>query len=229
LSALLGAQGFGGLVIKTAPGLDLALLPAGMEVHFLSLQGELKEAMLLRGGSAGEASRHAWLWVAGKLEPLHRWGEPLAPPVRLPRPGDWLHNPDPALLRSGLLGQWAAELEAGLVHAKIAYLCGPRQSPDPWAASFAVMESIPLRWKRLAEALRATDWSDLELLTRGVPFDQGEALHRLRGVRKVMRGRPGGRGTVIVYRSDDGYQALLARRAAQDPREPSVLLGPGPL
>lgn len=209
LSRLLSAD-FAGLVLKTAPGLDLARVPQDMEIHFLSLRGELKEAMLL-GGCKGEATRHAWLWTSSG-EPCHRCGQPGEVRVREPGAGDYLHDPDPALTRSGLLGGLALELEAGVVHPKIGYLTGPRPCQNAWASSFRVLDAQPLNWKRLGQALLATDWSEFEYLSRGVPFSQDEVMRRTLAVRKRMKGRPGGRGALIVYRDAHGYRVLLASR-----------------
>lgn len=204
------------MALKTAPGLDLGLLPDAMEVHFLSLEGELKEAMLLRPNPGGTSpTRHAWVWPAGSPVPLHREGQVAPVPVVEPAVGEFLHNPDPALLRSGLLAGLAAELEAGVVHPLIGYLAGAKPCPDAWATSFRVLDSLPFHWKSLSEALLATDWSEMEFLSRGVPFSQEEVLTRTRQARKRMKGRAGGRGAVIVYRGDVGYRMLLAQRQTE--------------
>lgn len=215
LSALLAQTGFAGMVLKTAPGLELDSLPEGLEAHFLSLDGELKEAMLLSGAVEKGAPRHAWVWPACQSEPLHRCGQSGAGrvSVREPRAGDFVHDPDPSLTRSGLLAGLADELEAGVVHPKIGYLCGPRPCPDAWATSFLVLSCLPLSWKTLGPALLSTDWSEFEYLSRGVPFSQDEVMRRTLTVRKRMKGREGGRGSVILYRDERGYRALLATRA----------------
>jgi hypothetical protein len=213
LSSLLAiADRLEGLVVKTAPGLDLSLVRPEMEVHFLSLGGELKEAMLLSSGGEVGPSRHAWLWERGSESPLHRCGEASPAPVRPPAVGEFLHNPDPAVVRSGLLHSLAEELRAGVVHPKIGYLCGPLPSPDGWATSFRILESQPLRWKSLNASLMAMSWSEIEYLARGVPFSQEEVLSRTKASRKSMKGRSGGRGAVVIYRDNDGYWALLAQR-----------------
>lgn len=214
LSEFLAAAGEHGIVLKTAPGLDLSLIPEGMEVHFLSLSGELKEAMLLKPSlsSPSSAPRHAWLWTAESPTPRHRSGTPRLPGVHPPQIGHYIHNPDPALLRAGLLADLCEELAGGLVHPQIAYLCGPHPCPDSWASSFCIQESFPLQWKRLSEALQASSWSEFEVLFRGVPFSVPEILERTRQVRKRMKGRNGGRGSVILYRDGRGYHAVLAQR-----------------
>ncbi len=209
LSSLLALAGFDGVVIKAAPGLLTEVVPEGFEIHFLSHQGELKEAMLLR--PVGPiAPRHAWLWSKGQSSPLHLWGHPQQSSVRGPKPGEYLLNPDPALLRSGLLGHFAVVLEAGVVHPKIGYLSSPIPSPDAWADSFRILEVSRLNWKRLAEALPRLEWDDYEYLGRGVPFSQNEVRARLDKVKKKMSGSR--RGSVIIYRDESDYRVVLAQR-----------------
>lgn len=213
LSLFFAATSPHGFVVKTAPGLDLLLLPEGVEAHFLSLAGELKEAMLLGPAASQPAAalRHAWLF-SGHGPPLHRYGESRPAPLRDLRSGEFLHNPDPSVVRSGLLAQLAGELSSGLVHPKIAYLCGPVASPNGWATSFAVVDSFPLQWKKLQQALLASPWSEIEILSRGVPFSQAELHERTQPARKKMKRRSGGRGSLIVYRDSHGYTAVLAQR-----------------
>lgn len=215
LSTLTELDGFDNVIIKAAPGIDLGLLPSGWEVHFLSLGGDLKEAMLLSAPQTRdlhEPTRHAWLFDPHTETVSHRSGSPRKASVRLPAVGDFLHVPDSSILRSDLLGDLADELDAGVVHQKIGYLCGPKPSLLPWATSFRILERLPLAWKTLTGALLKRDWSDLEILTRGVPFSQTEILQRLRKVRKRWSKASGLRGSLILYRDEQGYTAILAER-----------------
>lgn len=212
LSSLLAPHRFRTVVIKTAPGLDLSVLPDGVEAHFLSLSGDLKEAMLVGGDVAAPSRLNAWLWPLNAAAPLYRQGDDRPVPVRAPAPGDYLLNPDPSLIRARGLGGLAEELEAGAVHPRIAYLCGPRPCGSPWATSFEIVDCWPLDWGRLNSALTGSGWSEFEYLGRGVPFEQAEVLTRLKKGRKRMRGQ--GRGSVIIYRDETGYQVCLARRCA---------------
>ena len=214
LSTLTNLPHFRTVVVKAAPGLPSDSVPDGFEVHFLSHQGHLKEAMLLRTESLAPR-RHAWLWRQQTPHPLHLEGEMLLAPVRPPKAGEFLLNPDPALVRSGLLGQFCLPLEAGLVHPKIAYISASKPNASPWVDSFRVLETAPLNWKRLEQAIGSLDWSDFEYLGRGVPFSQGEVLTKLKKGKKKLTGSQ--RGSLIIYRSDNDYQVLIAERIPEDP------------
>ena len=212
LSSLLSLRTFQAVAVKAAPGVPAELVPEGFELHFLSHHGNLKEAMLL---SAPQqlVPRHAWLWPRDLAQPLHLEGLPTPAVTRGPVCGEFLLAPDPALVRSGLLGKFADPLEAGVVHPKIAYLSSPVLGPDPWAESFRILDHSRLNWKNLSQALLAMDWHDFEYLGRGVPFSQNEVLTRLKKAKSKMTGRV--RGSVIIYRAESDYQAVLAERVVQ--------------
>jgi hypothetical protein len=213
LSSVLSNNDFRAVAIKTAPGLDLSILPEGMEVHFLSLAGNLKEAMLFRPEVGTDtSSRHAWLFQHDGVPPSHRFGKDRPTAIHPPQPGDYLHNPDPGLLRARLLADLADELRAGVVHPRIGYLCGPVPCPNDWATSFQVSSTFPLHWKSLNQSLRKTGWSEFEYLARGVPFSQAEVLTRTKDSRKRMKSSSGGRGSLIIYRGESDYQVVLANR-----------------
>ncbi len=97
---------FDALAVKLAPGVALdELAPytrAGAGVEFVSAGGELKEAVLW-GGELGFAGRCASRADAG--ETLWPLGTP-PPPLSAPRA--YLVEPDPAIIRAGLLGELAA-------------------------------------------------------------------------------------------------------------------------
>ncbi len=209
LSSLMSLDGFRTVVIKAAPGIQLEAVPDGFEVHFLSHQGDLKEAMLLRIDSP-ESTRHAWLWSKEQSHPLHLQGEPMSASVRPPKVGEYLLNPEPALLRSGLLGQFCSPLGAGVVHPKIAYLSSPLPNDTPWADSFRILDVAPLKWKQLNHALAGAGWGDFEYLGRGVPFSQADVLAKLGKTKRKMVGTK--RGSLIIYRDVDDYRVVLAER-----------------
>ncbi|NJL93086.1 MAG: hypothetical protein HC915_04855 [Anaerolineae bacterium] len=92
------------LLIKVSPGVNLAevaWLEAGVE--FVSLGGELKEALLHLGE----------LRFAGRRATLLPQGETLLPqgleaPPLSPTPLRYLYEPDPAIIRAGLFGELLA-------------------------------------------------------------------------------------------------------------------------
>ena len=199
---------FSAICVKCAPGLDLSLLPATAEVHFLSLGRDLKEAFVLLAGEG----RLPTAWVIEGKDTLQLSGSDEEIPSSQPEPGHFLHNPNPAVVRGQALATLCKELDATLVHPKIAYLWGPRPCLSPAAASFLILETFSLNWKTLKKKLLETDWSDYEFLKRGTPFSQQDLRKKLEKTHKSMRQRRGPRGSLVIYRDQDDYRVILGRR-----------------
>ena len=194
--------------VKVAPGItdrDLPDTPIGLT--FLSIGGQLKEAFLVLDGSQ-DSYRQAVLFTdRGETLTLRTSHDQI--PVAQPSPDLYLHNPDPAILRANALDQLAVRLGAGVVHPKIGYLVGPTPATDGTADSFRILESFSLNWKTLKKRLAATGWSDYEYLGRGVPFGQTEVRSKLGRLKKQ---KDSTRGSIIIYREENGYRAVLALR-----------------
>jgi hypothetical protein len=194
--------------VKVAPGItDRDLPETPLELTFLSIGGQLKEAFLVLDGSH-DSFRQAVLFTQKGDILTFRTGHGRVP-VAQPLPELYLHNPDPAILRANALDRLASQLEAGMVHPKIGYLVGPTPATDGSADSFKIVESFSLNWKTLKKRLATTGWSDYEYLGRGVPFGQAEVRNKLG---RLKKNKDSTRGSVIVYREENGYRVVLARR-----------------
>ena len=194
--------------VKVAPGItdrDLPEAPIGLT--FLSVGGQLKEAFLVLDNSQDSYRQAVLLTDQGETLTLRTSHDQI--PVTYPSPDLYLHNPDPAILRANALDRLAVRLEAGVVHPKIGYLVGPSPATDGSADSFRILESFSLNWKTLKKRLASTDWSDYEYLGRGVPFGQTEVRNKLGRLKKH---KDSTRGSVIIYREENGYRVVLARR-----------------
>jgi SAM-dependent methyltransferase len=176
------------LGVKLSPGVDLVELESYPgEVEFISLRGELKEAVLWLG-PLKTARRRATLLPG----PFTLTGEPdpqneLSSPVRLSEPQAYLYEPDPSILRAGLVRTLGAQLEAAQLDPDIAYLTGERLFETPFARAYQVEEWLPFNLKRLRSLLRARGVERAVVKKRGSPI-QPEALIR------DLRLRPSGNG-----------------------------------
>lgn len=207
---------FEAVLVKVAPGIDVDSYRVGhsaLQAVFLSVDGELKECQLRLAQELSAGTTRAVLLSVDPSRPdLVYEAAGSSIPIECPRPGQFLHNPDPAILRAGALDSLAEELDAAIVHPKIGYLVGGSPCRTPAAESFEVMETLPLKWSQLKRRLSDVGWGDYEYLGRGVPFSQVEVrkkLSKLKGTGKV-------RGSLIIYRHESGYQAVLARRLTRE-------------
>lgn len=186
--------------VKVSPAIAENELPVDAEVEFISVGGELKEAVLWYGPLRG-ARRRATLLPAGDTLAADQ------PPESLPlrRPGAFLYEPDPAVIRASLLDQLASRLKAGQIDPTIAYLATDEERPTPFARGYAIDDVFGFRLKRLRHYLRDRRIGRVTIKKRGSPLDverlrsrlrlQGDGectlfLTRVRGEATVLIGRP---------------------------------------
>lgn len=190
------------LVVKCAPGMDFAAAEFADEVEVVSLERQAREACLWVGSPAMPGVRRS-ATVLARTGPSYRLtdAEPDDCPVR---PVDeWLVDPDPAIVRAGLVRQYAAAHGLAQLDERIAYLTGDR-APAAGGRAFRVREQLPLQEKRLRAALAARGAGRLEILARGVDIDP-DTLRR-----KVLPRRAGSEAaTVIVTRIGETAVAYL--------------------
>ncbi len=182
---------------KISPGVDYAELPPVAEVEFVSLRGEVKEAVLWYGDLRGAAGRRATLLPGGETLTNLEAGD-----LTVIAPRAWLHEPDGAIIRAHLVGQLAARLSATLIDPEIAYLTGDTPLDSPLARSYRLQDYFPFSLKRLRGYLRERGVGSVTIKKRGSPLDpdvlrqalrlHGEA-HRTIFLTHVM-----GRPTVLI-------------------------------
>lgn len=165
------------LVVKCAPGIDFAALAE------LGFEGEIEVTSL--GGSV----REACLWSSGLAVPGIRRratvldsGEQLtdADPddCGAAAAGRWIVDPDGAVVRAGLVRQYATRHRLWQLDPDIAYLTG--DSLPEGVRGFEVIDQLPFAEKKLRQALSALDCGPLEILVRGVGVDPDALRRRLR-------------------------------------------------
>jgi SAM-dependent methyltransferase len=155
-----------GAGIKMAPGIDLALLPADGEVEFISLDGDLVEAVLWLGRLVRAARRATVLPAAVSLE-----GEPDTGATAIREPGRYLYDPDPAVGRAGLIDALAERLGAWKLADRIAYLSSDEAAETPFARRFRVLDWLPFSERALLDRLRHLGADRVEVMRRGSPVD----------------------------------------------------------
>lgn len=170
------AQGARAGVIKTAPGVDHALVPPGAELEFVQLGRTLREAAVWLGGNATSGLRRAVLLPAG-VELDSTMAEA---PAETTGGGAFIVDPSPCVTRAGLVRQLAAQLGGRLLDPRVAYLAAEDPSPHPMAANFEVLERVRFSVSRLRDLLRSRSWRPEEVRRRAFPVEPDE-LRRLLG------------------------------------------------
>jgi hypothetical protein len=176
---------FPALGVKISPGVDLGELrdyPA--EIEFISVNGELKEAVLWFG-PLRSAGRRATLLPGGASlfagAPDRAQDVPAAErPLPINAPRAYLYEPDPAILRAGLVRLLGQHLDAAQLDADIAYLTADQRSATPFARAWAVEAWFPFQLKRLRAALRERGVSRVVVKKRGSPIEPEKLIRDLR-------------------------------------------------
>ena len=161
--------------VKISPGVDLSEIEIyDCEVEFISVKRELKEAVLWFG-PLKSAYRRATLLpgphtlIAGKI-----------PQLPLSEPKAYLYEPDPAILRAGLVTVVGEQLDATQLDPQIAYLTSDALIDTPFARVWAVEDWMPFQLKRFRAFLRERNVGRVTVKKRGSPLVPEELIHDLR-------------------------------------------------
>lgn len=177
------------LCVKLAPGIDLAqvvqLAPTLHEIEFIALEGELKEAVLWCGMLATPHTlRRATVLHRspdGSIATATLTPATPRPTVAITTPRHWLYEPDPAIIRAGLVAELAVLLDASQLDPQIAYLTADQQQSTPFARAWQIIEWLPFQLKQLRARLRALDASTVTVKKRGSPLDTDTLARQLAG------------------------------------------------
>ena len=171
------------------------------------MDGDLVEATLwFPGVRAQRPRRSATLlssgadpWTPGRERRLTGTGDP-TPEGAL---GDWLLDPDPAVIRSGLVGDLALRVAGRALSEGIAYLTVDEPPPDHWGRVSRIEAVLPPRPKALRAELRHLGIGSVEIRTRGLDLDPALLRRRLG---PLGDGRP---GSLVLTRVAGSATALL--------------------
>jgi hypothetical protein len=189
--------------VKVAPGIPHDLVPDGVEAEWVSDRGEVKEASLWSGRLA-TTDRRATVIGQGGLATLTDDDAPSpgeggadVRPV-----GDFLYEPDGAVIRAGLVTAVAAGVGGGLLDEHIAYVVSDQAFRTPFARGYRVVEELPYREKQLKAALRERGVGILTIKKRGVAVSPEGLRQRLalRGdvTATLVLTRVAGHGTALL-------------------------------
>lgn len=196
------------VAIKLGPGFDRSEIPQAAHAQWTSVDGEAVEMMLWFGALATPGvTRSALVLRGNSLSELTAAVDSADAPVR--ELGEYLFEPDPAIIRARLIGDLARSLGWGMLDERIAYVTGDIDVSSPFARGFRIREVLPASEARLKKALRERGIGRLEIKKRGMDVDPAQLRKRL-----ALRGDS--EATLILTRAQvNGRQkrvALLADR-----------------
>ena len=194
ISAVLGlVDRVPNVAVKVAPGIEHSRIPETAEVEFISERGQLKEALLRFGGLRPGTERTATL-LPGREQLT---GDKPDPYIAISAPMRSLYEPDPAVIRSGLVRALGALIGANQIDPRIAYLTSDRLLATPFARTWEVLRHGRFGLKTLNQWLRELGAGEVVVKKRGSAIEPDPFRRRLATVK-------GGRAlTVFLTRVSD--------------------------
>ncbi|WP_040860098.1 class I SAM-dependent methyltransferase [Nocardia niigatensis] len=177
LPDLLAAYAGRDLAVKCAPGLDFDKLAWAGEIEVVSLDGAVREACLWSPGLAEPGVTRRATVLSSTAGP---WTLTDADPDDIPQrePGEWIIDPDGAVVRAGLVRHYAAKHGLWQLDPRIAYLTGAKVPEG--VRGFRILDRMEFREKPLRAELHRRDCGPLEILTRGVDIDPDALRNRIK-------------------------------------------------
>lgn len=191
--------------IKLAPGMHRALLPEGLEAQWISVDGEVVELMLWSSALARPGVGRAALVLRGDEPPAELRAAADADDVEPGPLGDYVYEPDGAVIRARLIGDLARSMGGRMLDPTIAYITADRPSPTPFARGFRVLERLPVEVPALKRALATRGIGVLEIKKRGIDIDPARLRPKL-----ALRGS--GAAVLLLTRIAGEKTALIAER-----------------
>jgi hypothetical protein len=194
--------------LKTAPGIPYEAIPDEVETEWVSVGGEVKEAVLWFGTGAPPGRRATLLPATAGTPAAPTTDTPAAPTTdtltgaptapeapsvslcaplsdlppapEVRPPGRYVYEPDGAVIRAHLVAEVARRLDGGLLDPTIAYVTADELRPTPYATAYEITDVLPFNLKRLKALLRERGVGTLTVKKRGSAVEPEELRRKVR-------------------------------------------------
>ena len=187
--------------IKISPASNFLQKFPGCEIELISLNGECREATVWFGSLAGEHAFRATALPSGEsisADPLSAWTNVV------PTAAEYLFDPDPAIVRSGLIDVLAEQHSMQRLDAEEEYLTGSVCVTSGFVTAFRVEAVLSGNLKDLKRHLRADPSTHYEVKCRRIPTNADTIRRQLptgtATPRVIFFARISGRATIVVAR-----------------------------
>jgi hypothetical protein len=195
-------QAAAGGALKLGPAANFLQKFPGCDIELISLHGECREATVWFGSlSRGEQFRATALPSGETI-----CGAPLmfcAPLAEMPL--RYVYDPDPAVVRAGLLDALCERHGLSRLDAEEEYLTSDTLVPTALAVPFRVLDVLPNNVKQLRSKLRQQPACQYEIKCRRIPVDAAQ----------LQRSLPRGDGaprTILMVRCTGKAQLIIGER-----------------
>lgn len=196
-------------LMESVPGGAIKLSPAAnflgkfpeAEIELVSLHGECKEATVWFGDLAAPGTWRATVLPANETLA----GDPLDALCEIGGLSKYLYDPDPSVVRSGLVNLLAEQLSLTRLDEAEEYLTSEKWCESPFLRGFEVLAERPNNERTIRKAVRKFEAGEVEIKCRHVPIN-AEAVRRklpLQGTGKLV---------LVFARIRGKTRAVLCRR-----------------
>jgi hypothetical protein len=193
------SQSQGG-AIKVSPASDFGGKFPDVEIELISFHGECKEATVWYGDMARDSLFRATVLPSGESIA----GHPLEVAAPMAPLGRYVYDPDPAVVRAGLVDLLADRLGLCRLDSAEEYLTSDRLIRSPFVQGFETLVNLPNNERDLKAWLRTSNVGQLEIKCRHIPV-QADALRR----RLPLSGHD---AAVAIFARLDGKARIIGAR-----------------
>lgn len=194
---------FAGGAIKLSPAANFGGKFPDAEIELVSLHGECKEATVWFGELARGEPWRATVLPAGETIA----GHPMDALADVGPLDSYIYDPDPAVVRAGLIDLVADRLGLARLDGEEEYLTGDSPTDSPFVRGFAVVEELPNNPRAIRKFFRESAFGQLEIKCRRIPIPIEEMRRQIP--------LPGDQPAVLIFARVQGKaRAIVCRRAS---------------
>ena len=190
--------------IKLGPGHDKRQIPVEAEAQWISVDGDLVELGLWFGKVRREKVARSALLITDSSQQDITSSALDSPNAELAELGEFVYEPDNALIRSRLISDFANPLGLHIFSPEIAYLTSNELIRSPWLKGYRVIDNLVFDRKKLKAYLKQNRIGILEIKKRGSDISPEE-------LRKELAPKGEGAATLIVTRVGDAHRVLITQ------------------
>lgn len=164
-----------GGAIKLSPAANFGGKFRDAEVELVSLHGECKEATIWFGELRGTPSWRATILPTGETIA----GEPLDYAAELSTPLQYVFDPDPAVVRAGMVDAVAVQLGLQRLDPAEEFLTGPQPIQSGFVQAFEVLAELSNNPAEIRRHFRSESFGQVEIKCRHIPIDADSVRRRL--------------------------------------------------
>ncbi len=189
-------------IVKLGPGHPHNQIPADAEAVWVSVDGDLVELGLYFGKVKRPDVLRAAMLISKNGTHEIVANQTTTEHAELGALGDYLYEPDNALIRSHLIGQFAETLNLNAISPEIAYLTGKEPISSPWLKGYQIIEDMPFDRKKLSAFLNKRDVGALQIKKRGADV----IPEQLRNELNLKGSQP---AIIVITRVNNKHRVLL--------------------